>query len=355
MTTASNNHHTGSIMNESTRVRRIGTEEHFAIPEQLEAWRSMARSVWASQDLQLVRSGGMSYHGQRLIDGLLELGEGRIARMDEHGVDMAVLSLCSPGVQLFDPETASDIAELANDRLAEQVRAHPDRYAGLAVFAPHHERRGIAEMQRAIEDLGLHGFVVNSHTDGHYLDEQQFWGHLEAAEALGAPIYIHPRTLPDEVGGPFTPYHLSRAAWGYAVETATHAFRLIVSGVLDRFPDLKIVLGHMGEGIPFWFYRIDYWNGKHQGRTAPQLELAASEYFRRNFTITVSGVYQRSALDLCLTELGDEAIMWATDYPYQRMHEAVEFFDAQEGLSQETLERILYRNAERVFGLGPGA
>jgi 5-carboxyvanillate decarboxylase len=332
-------------------MRRIGTEEHFAIPEQLDAWRGMARSVWASQDLELVRSGGMSYHGQRLIDGLLELGAGRIAKMDEFGVDMAVLSLCSPGVQLFDPETASDIATLANDRLAEQVRAHPDRFGGLAVFAPHHPTRGIKEMERAINGLGLHGFVVNSHTDGHYLDEQQFWGHLEAAEALGKPIYIHPRTLPDAVGGPFSVYHLSRAAWGYAVETATHAFRLITSGVLDRFPNLQFVLGHMGEGIPFWFYRIDYWNGKHQGKTAPRLELKASEYFLRNFTITVSGVYQRSALDLCLTELGDERIMFATDYPYQLMHEAVDFFDHQARLPTETLERIMYRNAERIFGL----
>ncbi len=330
-------------------IHRVGTEETFAIPELLDAWRGMARSVWASQDLELVRSSGMSYHGQRLIDNLLELGEGRIAKMDEAGIDYAILSLCSPGVQLFDPETASDIAELANDRLAEQVRAYPDRFGGLAVFAPHSEKRGIAEMERAINELGLNGFILNSHTAGHYLDEPQFWGHLEAAEALGVPIYIHPRTLPDAVGGPFAVYHLSRAAWGYAVETATHAFRLIVSGVLDRFPRLQLVLGHMGEGIPFWLYRIDYWNGRHQGRTAPQLELKASEYFKRNFTITISGVYQRSALDLSLAELGDERIMFATDYPYQPMSEAVNFMDAQRDLPQETQERIMFRNAERVF------
>ena len=335
----------------SQRPRRVGTEEHFAIPEQLELWRGMARSVWASQDLELVRSSGMSYHGQQLIDRLLELGVERIAKMDAHGIDVAVLSLCSPGVQLFDPETASDIASLANDRLASEVRAHPDRYAGLAVFAPHQRKRGVAEMERAIRDLQLHGFVVNSHTNGQYLDEPQFWDHLEAAEALGAPIYIHPRTLPDSAAGPFSVYHLSRAAWGYAVETATHAFRLITSGVLDRFPRLRFVLGHMGEGVPYWFYRIDYWNGKHQGKTAPNLELKASEYFLRNFAITVSGVYQRSALDLCLTELGDSRIMFATDYPYQPMDEAVAFFDAQRDLPEGSLTKILSENADRVFGL----
>lgn len=333
------------------RIRRVGTEETFGIPELLHAWRAMAKSVWKSQDLELVRSTGLSYHGQRLIDGLLELGEGRLAKMDEAGLDYALLSLCSPGVQLFEPEFASDMAELANDRLAEQVRAHPDRFGGLAVFAPHHPTRGPAEMERAIKTLGLHGFIVNSHTAGHYLDEEPYWGILEAAEALGVPIYIHPRTLPDEVGGPFSVYHLSRAAWGYAVETATHAFRLIVSGVLDRFPRLQIVLGHMGEGIPFWLYRIDYWNGKHQGKTAPQLELKASEYFKRNFTITISGVYQRTALDLSLAELGDDAIMFATDYPYQPMSEAVGFMDAQAHLSRETLEKIMFRNAERLFRL----
>jgi 2,3-dihydroxybenzoate decarboxylase/5-carboxyvanillate decarboxylase len=331
--------------------RSIGTEETFGIPEVLDAWRTMARSVWASQDLELVRSSGMSYHGQRLIDGLLELGEGRLARMDEAGLDYAVLSLCSPGVQLFDPETASDMAALANDRLAEQVRTHPDRFGGLAVFAPHHPQRGVAEMERAINELGLHGFIVNSHTDGHYLDEPQFWGVLEAVEALGAPLYIHPRTLPDAVGGPFSVYHLSRAAWGYAVETATHAFRLIVSGALDRFPKLKIVLGHMGEGIPFWLYRIDYWNGRHQGKTAPKLQMKASDYFKRNFAITISGVYQRSALDLCIAELGDDSIMFATDYPYQPMSEAVDFIDRQADLPRSTLDKILYRNAERIFKL----
>jgi 2,3-dihydroxybenzoate decarboxylase/5-carboxyvanillate decarboxylase len=329
-------------------LRSIGTEETFGIPEVLDAWRGMSKSVWASQDLELVRSSGLSYHGQRLIDNLVELGEARIAKMDEAGVDFALLSLCSPGVQLFDPETASDMASLANDRLAEQVRAFPDRFGGLAVFAPH-SKRGIGEMERAIRELGLNGFILNSHTDGHYLDEPQFWDHLEAAEALGAPIYIHPRTLPDAIGGPFAVYHLSRAAWGYAVETATHAFRLIVSGVLDRFPKLQIVLGHMGEGIPYWLYRIDYWNGKHQGRTAPQLEMKASEYFKRNFTITISGVYQRSALDLCLAEIGDERIMFATDYPYQPMSEAIDFMNAQSDLPRSTLENIMFRNAERVF------
>ena len=335
----------------AARPRRVGTEEHFAIPEQLDAWRAMSRSVWASQDLELVRSSGLSYHGQRLIDNLLELGDGRIAKMDEHGLDVAVLSLCSPGVQLFDPETASDIATLANDVLAEQVGRHPDRLAGLAVFAPHHRSRGIAEMERAINDLGLHGFVVNSHTDGHYLDEPQFWEHLEAAEALGVPIYIHPRTLPDAVGGPFAVYHLSRAAWGYAVETATHALRLITSGVLDRFTRLQIVIGHMGEGLPYWLYRFDYWNGRHQGKTAPKLEMRVSDYVKRNFSITISGAYQRSALDLCLTELGDERIMFATDYPYQPMNDAMEFATTLDDLPAETIERLMSGNAERVFGL----
>lgn len=332
-------------------IPRIGTEEHFAIPEQLELWRGMARSTWASQDLEIVR-GGMSYHGQRLIDGLLELGEGRVAKLDEAEISMQVLSLCSPGVQMFDRETAADIATLANDRLAEQVRAFPDRYAGLAVFAPHHPERGPAEMRRAINELGLSGFVVNSHTDGHYLDEPQFDEVLATLNELKKPLYIHPRTLPDEIGGPFTPYHLSRAAWGYAVETCTHALRIIASGALDKYPDIQIVLGHMGEGIPFWLYRLDYWNGKHQGKTAPQLEMKVSDYIKRNFTITISGVYQPSALTLALHELGDDAIMWATDYPYQRLHEAVDFLE-QIDLPEETMHKLLHRNAERVFGLKP--
>jgi 5-carboxyvanillate decarboxylase len=247
------------------------------------------------------------------------------------------------------------MAELANDKLAEAIARHPDRYAGLATFAPQDPARAADEMRRAIEELGLNGFVVNSHTDGEYLDQEKFWPILEAAEALGAPIYIHPRPLPRGAVGPYLEPDLWAGIWGYAAETGLHALRMITSGVFDRFPDLTIVLGHMGEGLPYFVYRIDYMSrllrdiGSHR-----PYDLDPSEYLKRNFLVTTSGMNHDPPLELCLKVLGPANIMWAIDYPYQRSPDAVEFMDAAP-LSERQRAQIYAGNAERVFGIGARA
>ncbi len=171
--------------------RRIGTEEAFAIPEQMAALRAIGESTWRNLDLNLLRRStdpaGPTYKS------LVDLGEERLRVMDENGVDMHLLSLTSPGVQCFDADKACAMASLANDRVAEAVARYPTRFAGLAAFAPQDPKRAVVEMERAVGKLKLHGFILNSHTDGEYMDDRKYWPILEAAEALDRAIYIHPR------------------------------------------------------------------------------------------------------------------------------------------------------------------
>jgi 5-carboxyvanillate decarboxylase len=283
-------------------VRRIATEEAFAIPEQFERYRALAHSTWSSADVVFW---GRILNGppSPLVDALLDVDEIRIADMDANGVDVQLLLLTSPGVQVFDADTATGLATLANDRLAEAIARHPDRFAGLAAFAPQDPAGAAKEMERAITELRLNGFVVNSHTEGEYLNQERFWPILEAAEALDAPIYIHPRPLPQSAIGPYLEPELWAGIWGYAAETGLHGMRLIASGVFDRFPNLKIVIGHM---------------------------------------------------QLCVDVLGADHVMWAIDYPYQQTPECVEFMDTAP-VSDQDRARIYAHNAERAFGIAAPA
>jgi 5-carboxyvanillate decarboxylase len=235
--------------------------------------------------------------------------------------------------------------------LAEAIRQHPTRFAGLAAIAPQDPKRSVVEMDRAINQLKLNGFIVNSHTNGEYLDEEKFWPILEAAEALDRPIYIHPRSLPESSLGPFRPYGLGGASWGYAVETGTHGMRLLFSGVFDRFPKLRIILGHMGEGIPYWVYRFDhmYATAKRNWGTG-SLKEKPSFYLKRNMLITTSGMFSEPVLKYCLEVLGADNILWAADYPYQDNREAAAFLDKAR-ISEADKIKIYSGNAERVFHL----
>jgi len=336
--------------------RRIATEEAFSIPEIAEALRNVSRGPGNSLDLMLVKTiydappGGPREY---LRAQLLDLEEERLRDMDKNGVDVQLLLLTAPGVQMFDADTATELATLANDRLAETIARHPRRFAGLASFAPHSPKRAAKEMERAIRRLKLNGFVVNSHTNGEYLDDPKYWPVLEAAEALDGCIYIHPRAPAEGLAAPFREYGMDSALWAYGVETATHAVRMILGGVFDRFPKLKICLGHMGEAVHFWLWRIDYMStrAQQQGR-APKLKLKPSEYFKRNFVITTSGQESHLALDFSVKALGAENVLWAIDYPYQPSAPAVAFMDSAP-LSDADKALVYHGNAERVFHIAP--
>ena len=357
----------GTLQSNATksRLRKIATEEAFIIPEIAAAVRDVVRQGGPNLDLKLLRliydapsgtavapaAAGGSRDGlaRTFLPRLLDIGEGRLADMDANGVDMHLLSLTVPGVQMFAPGNAVAFARLSNDRLSEAVRRHPTRFAGLASFAPQDPAAAAKEMERAINSLKFNGFLVNSHTQNAYLDEERFWPILEAAEALGAPLYIHPRAPSDGMAAPFRDYRMEGSIWGYGMETGTHAVRLMLSGVLDRFPRLRIVLGHMGEALPFWLWRLDYM-APPGARADLRNQLKASEYFSRNFAITTSGIEDPVVLRFCVDKIGIDNVMWAIDYPYQPTAPAVAFLESAP-LSTADRERIAHGNAERIFGI----
>jgi 5-carboxyvanillate decarboxylase len=350
----------------SKSVRKIATEEAFNIPEIAEAIVQIAKKGGNNLDLALLKQiydvpkeaqpmvqaqasqvANRDKAAKTLLPRLLDLDRGRLADMDASGVDMHVLSLAMPGVQIFEKNVAANFASLANDRLAQAIGRHPSRFAGLASFAPQDPNAAAKEMERAINKLKLNGFIVNSHTQNEYLDDKKFWPIFEAAESLNAPLYIHPRAPSDGMAAPFRDYRLEGAVWGYGIETGTHILRLMFSGVFDRFPKLQIVIGHMGEALPFWLWRLDFM-GAPGARAGRHNQLKPSEYFQRNIAITTSGVEDPSALRFCIDKIGVDRIMWAIDFPFQPTQPAVDFIESAT-LSDVEREKIAYSNAERIF------
>ena len=330
------------------KYRRIATEEAFAIPEQMEAQRELiANTQEYDPDLFLwkVQTDPNGPVHNRLID----LYEMRMREMDKYDVDMHLLALTSTGVQMMEADRAVAVAEIGNDRLHEAIQRHPDRFTGLATIAVQDPPRAVKEIERAIKKLKLNGIMINSHTNGEYLSEQKYWPILEAIEDLNVALYIHPRAPIPLMAKAYRTDHLEHAIWGYQAETGLHGLRLITGAVFDQFPKLQVVLGHMGEGIPYWLYRLDFMYGRVKidfGRR--KLKLTPSEYFKRNFYITTSGMNWEPTLKFCIEAMGADRIMWAIDYPYQDHPDAVEFMDAAR-ISEKDKQAIYHGNAERVF------
>ena len=337
------------------RTRMIATEEAFAIPEYVSGYLRSVEHV----DTPVARYLKMYYGRQTLIDQLCNMNA-RLGEMDRFDVDMHLLSLTAPGVQAFDDHEGPDLAELANDRLAAIITAHPTRFAGLGAIAPQAVERSVREIGRIMGPLRLGGIIINGHTRGEYLDERKYWPILAAAEAAHAPIYLHPTFPHDSVAGPYSRYGMIGALWAFGSDTGTHVVRMILSGVFDEFPNLQIVLGHLGEALPFWLGRLDnrYQNLLRRGGLEPlgmrRLQRLPSEYFRSNFYLTTSGMNTNPPLDFCLRLLGAERIMFAIDYPFEQTAEATAFirnFPADERVKQ----KLLHRTAESLFKIRPAA
>lgn len=334
---------------------RIAVEEAFVTEAIARAWKHVLASRFVEPGFAMMgRTILGDVPGARAVHAkLVDLDAGRIAQMDADGIAMAVLSITSPGVQVFDAVTATDLAGDANDALAAAVARHPTRFAGLAAVAPQYPAGAVRELERAANTLGLRGLLINSHTQGEYLDDKKYWPILEAAASLGLPLYLHPREPSPALIGPMLDYGLYFAGWGFAVETATHALRLVMSGAFDAFPKLRIVLGHMGEGLPFWLQRLDnrYLLQVKIG-AVPKMARLPSDYFHEHFVITTSGVTSAPALRLALDVLGTERVMFAADYPYESVAEGVQFMDAFD-VPEADRDAIYAGNARRVFGLPP--
>lgn len=326
----------------STRPR-IAVEEGFTIPEVAAAARALDERSGSARPLTESR--------RALFRDLLDLGERRLAAMDADGVTMQLLVIGSPGVQNFDPVQGHELAQLANDRLAAACRAHPDRLAGLAAVAPQAPQDAARELERAVKNLGLKGAIINSHTQGEYLDDRKFWAIFESAVALDVPIYVHPREPSPGMAKPLEMPGF-RVAWGYGIETGTHIMRLIAGGVFDEFPRLRIVIGHMGESIPFTLERIDnryLWETEMAGLER-RMKRLPSEYFRDNIIVTTSGMNYRLPLMMTIEALGINRVLFAGDWPFERVRDAVEAVDALP-LAESDKEKLYHLNAERVFKL----
>lgn len=331
-------------------MRLIATEEAFSIKEVADELNTVAKGNSTSLDMKLVRKiyGESGEMRDWFLKPLLDIEKDRLRIMDENGVDMHILSLTAPGVQMFDAGRGTELASIANDRLADIVARHPKRFAGLASFAPQDPDAAAKEIERARRDLGLHGLVVNSHTNDEYLDDPKYDPILAAAAEQDLAIYIHPRAPSSHLAGAYDKYGMDAALWGYGIEVSTHCVRMILSGVFDRHPKLKIVIGHMGEAIPFWLWRLDFMGTRHNGSDGISMKLKPSEYFRRNFAITTSGQESHDALAFSVKVLGPENVMWAIDYPYQPTTPAVQFMNTAP-LPEDVKEMVAWRNAARIF------
>ncbi len=341
-------------MPDTTSRRVIAVEEHFATTEY---WNRTAElPAFSGEDAERVYS--RSFIANEFISKRLTDLRTRLDEMDSAGVDVSVLSLNPPGVQLWsDAATATSLAREMNDVLADIVAAHPTRFAGLAAVAPQEPAAAAEEIRRATGTLGFGGVLIGSHTGGRYLDEPECEPILAALEETDSTLYLHPRMPSPQMLEPYKPYGLQQAIWGFQAEASTHALRLILSGAFDRHPNLRVVLGHLGEGLPFWLWRIDNMHAKAYAWARDVLDmvglqLTPSEYFQRNIWITTSGMCDHDALNYCLTKVGAERVLFAVDYPYEDSGVATEFLSKAE-LDDEQHAMVSHRNAERLFRVPP--
>jgi 5-carboxyvanillate decarboxylase len=336
---------------------RIATEEAFSPPEMLTAYKRLLEEDPnidpGFRSLMGFYLSSQSARARFITESLTDLADKRIADMDARGIDMQVIALTSPGVQIFEWDEAIEIAKLANDQLAEACRSKPTRFAGMTAVAPQAPEFSAKEIERG-KKLGFNAVVVNSHTHGEYLDDPKFWPILEAAEALQTPIYLHPNTPPPKMIAPFLEAGLDGAIYGFGVETGLHALRLMTSGALDRFPRLQIILGHMGEALPFWKYRLDYMHrATVRSNRYPMVKATQRsiiEYLEQNFYVTSSGMAWEPAIKFAQQQIGPDRVLYAMDYPYQADLEEVANLDSMDmPLAQKKM--FFQTNAERVFSL----
>ncbi|TAK81794.1 MAG: amidohydrolase [Betaproteobacteria bacterium] len=321
---------------------KIGLEEHFAIAETLEDSKGfVGDSVWPE-----------------LESRLLDIQEKRLRLMDAHGMELMLLSLNAPAVQgIPDPKRAAEIARRANDFLAREVAKRPTRFQGLAALAMQDPDEATRELRRCVKELGFRGALVNGFSQIRdpdsmvYLDDARYRGFWAELEKLDVPFYLHPRNpLPSAAqiyeGHPW----LLGPTWAFGQETAVHALRLMASGLFDAHPRIQIILGHMGEGLPYSIWRVDNRNAWTQQPPRYPAKRKLGEYFRENFYVTTSGNFRTQTLIDAILELGADRIMFSTDWPFENIDHAALWFDAA-AIAEADRAKIGRGNAVRLFKL----
>jgi 2,3-dihydroxybenzoate decarboxylase len=327
---------------------KVAVEEHFNV---------LASGPGDSQQVdlkRLVAVMGYDRHWMSLVNAHLAEFDQRLAAMDAAGVDLSLLSHTVPGVQgIIEPALAAAAARDINDVLAEVVARHPTRFAGLASVALHDPAIAARELERAVTTLGFKGAMINGYTNvddprgGEYLDAPRLLPFWEAVAHLGVPIYLHPRPALDQrVHDGHA--QLIGATWGFAPETASHALRLVHSGLFDRFPSLTVVLGHLGETLPYFAWRIQHCFEFNP--TDKRLERRLQDYLCDNFFVSTSGFFNDQALIGAVLTIGADRILFAVDYPYEPMEPATAWIE-RAPISEIDRRKIAHLNARAVFRL----
>jgi predicted TIM-barrel fold metal-dependent hydrolase len=324
-------------------MRVIAIEEHFLTPMYRE-------HVSGNEYRNFYLSSRSRAMGHDIIEQNLDIGTKRLAHMDAHGVDLQVLSFGSPGPQAFAADVAIPMARDANDRMFHAIEKHPARFAAFAALPTADPKAAVEELERCVTQLGFKGAMIHSHQQGEFLDARKYWPIWERAERLGVPVYLHP-ALPHAavVKAYFDGYEeLARAPWGFAIDTSCHFLRLLFSGLFDAYPGLKIILGHLGEGLPFAMHRLNdhsWFAAQRRG-----LKKQPIEYLRDNLVVTTSGNWFEPAFVCTLLALGADNILFAIDWPYESNKTGMEFF-RKLSISEADRHKIAHGNAERLLGL----
>jgi gamma-resorcylate decarboxylase len=325
---------------------KIALEEHFAIEETL-----MDSAGFVPQD-----------HWLELKSRLLDLQDKRLRLMDQHGVEMMVLSLNAPAIQaIADPRRANELARRANDVLAAEVAKRPDRFRAFAALPMQEPDLATRELERCVTELDFKGALVNGFSQAGdpnivlYYDLPQYWAFWQAVERLDVPFYLHPRNpLPDGAriydGHPW----LLGPTWAFGQETAVHALRLIGSGLFDAYPGLKVILGHLGEGLPYAMWRIDHHNAWVKAPRRYKAKKKIASYFHANFFLTTSGNFRTQTLISAILEIGADRLLFSIDWPFENIDHATDWFDAA-SISEDDRLKIGRLNALRLLKLEPGA
>jgi uncharacterized protein len=323
-------------------MRLIALEEHYYAPAVSRALADAGRPAPAPDSFMA-----------RLQGKLDDVGSGRLADMDAGGIAVQVISHAPPGTDQLAPEQAIPAARGANDYLSEQIGKHPDRLAGFATLPTAAPSEAADELERTVTEHGFKGALINGHVQGRFLDDRRFWPIFERAQALGVPIYLHPTEPPDAVKRAY--YEglpegfgeiLATNAWGWHVDTGLHALRLIAAGVLDEYPGLQIIVGHMGEALPFFLERTSRNLQRRAGLTKP-----LHHYMNQNFHFTTSGVFTYPPLTCLLDVIGADRVMFSVDYPFAQNEEGRDFI-AGAPISDSDREKLAHGNAERLLKLG---
>jgi len=324
-------------------MRIIAIEEHFTTPMYREnAQESEFRGFFMKAISARV--------GHDVREQLFDLDAERLRYMDAAGIDVQVLSFTSPGPQGYGKEIAIPMARDANDRLRQAIDRHPDRFAGFAALPTADPEEAVRELERCVKQLDFKGAMIHGHQQGSFLDDKKYWKIFECAEALDVPIYLHP-TMPHPVVAKiyFGGYEeLQGAPWGFAVDTSCHFLRIMFAGVFDAYPKLKIILGHLGEMLPFAMHRLN--RSSYQAAERRGLKKTPLQYIKDNLVVTTSGNWFEPAFVCTLLALGVDNILWAVDWPFEANAVAMDFF-RKLSLSEADKEKIAHGNAERLLRL----